>query len=183
MDALIEQGLADPERLGIMGHSYGALAAALALHRTHRFKAASLSDGVYNLLSYYGQAYLTNEGWLDYYLGGDPTSGPGRYLSQSPISYATDITTPTLIRVGEARFPRPHAMPVQGMELLRALHQAGTPVEFLYHPTQGHLILDREVYRDWVARNIRWFDHWVLGMGPDPRLSGPPASAAPERKQ
>lgn len=168
VDALVTRGLADPNRLGIMGFSYGAYATAWAISHTQRFKAASLSDGPYNLLSYYGQAYLTVNEWMDYYLGGNPSSVQEQYLEKSPILYAAHIQTPALIRIGQARFPRPQAMPLQGMELFRALHERRVPTELLYHPTQGHAIIDEEVYRDWVRRNLAWFDYWVLGHGTNP---------------
>jgi dipeptidyl aminopeptidase/acylaminoacyl peptidase len=168
VDALVSRGMADPDRLGIMGFSYGAYATAWALTRTDRFKAASVSDGAYNLLSYYGQAYLTNDGWLDYYLGGNPSEVQQEYLKRSPILFSEHIKTPTLIRMGQNQFPRATAISQQALELFRALHQRQVPVDLVYHSTQGHVIEDEEVYRDWVMRNLRWFDYWVLRKGSNP---------------
>jgi dipeptidyl aminopeptidase/acylaminoacyl peptidase len=168
IDALVARGIADPDRIGLMGFSYGAYAAAWALTRTGRFKAASLSDGPYNLLSYYSQTYLTNDGWLDYYMGGNPSEVQQEYLSRSPLLFAERIRTPTLIRIGQHMFPRADALAAQGLELFRSLHQQGVPVDLVYHPTQGHVIEDGEVYEDWAQRNIAWFDHWLLKAGSPP---------------
>jgi dipeptidyl aminopeptidase/acylaminoacyl peptidase len=168
VDTLIRQGLIDPDKLGVMGGSYGGYATAWAISHSDRFKAAAINDGVINLLSYYGQAYLTNDTWMDIYFGGNPSTAQNLYLEKSPILYATQINTPTLLRYGAARFPRPVAAPLQGMELFRALHERGVPVDFLYTPTQGHGIIDEEVYREWIRRNLGWFDYWVLGKGTNP---------------
>jgi dipeptidyl aminopeptidase/acylaminoacyl peptidase len=169
VDALVAQGLADPEKLGIMGASYGGTATAWAIGHTTRFKAASIDDAPINLLSYYSQGYLTHDTWMDPFMGGSPSVAMDQYLEKSPVLYASAIVTPTLLRYGGERFPRPISIgPLQGMELFRALHERGVPVEFIYHPTQGHGIADEEVYRDWVERNLRWFDYWVMGRGPRP---------------
>ena len=172
VDALIKRGIADSSRLGVMGHSYGGYATAWATAMTDRFRAASIHDGPVNLLSYYGQQYLSNDSWMDPYFGGNPSVALEQYLKGSPILYAHGIKTPTLLRYGGSRFPRSPGMPLQGMELFRALHERGIPVEFLYHPTQGHPINDEEVYRDYVRRNLLWFGYWVLGQGTNPLHNG-----------
>lgn len=59
-------------------------------------------------------------------------------------------------------------MPTQGLELFRALHERGIAVEFVHYPTQGHVFFDEDVFRDWVTRNLQWFDYWLLGKGPNP---------------
>jgi dipeptidyl aminopeptidase/acylaminoacyl peptidase len=167
VDALVARGLVNPNQLGVMGHSYGGYATAWAISHTTRFKAASISDGPVNLLSYFRQIYDT---WQEPSLGGSPTAAQETYLERSPILYVRNIETPTLLRYGQAKFPRGSSlgMPLQGLEFFNALRERGVPVEFLYHPTQGHVVVDAEVYRDWVARNLRWFDYWVLGEGSNP---------------
>jgi dipeptidyl aminopeptidase/acylaminoacyl peptidase len=169
VDALVARGLADPDKLGVMGTSYGGTAAAWAIAHTTRFKAASIDDAPINLLSYYSQAYLTHDTWIEPFMGGNPSVAMGQFLEKSPILYANRIVTPTLLRYGGERFPRPIAIgPLQGMELFRALHERRVPVDFIYHPTQGHGIADEEIYRDWVRRNLQWFDYWVRGQGSRP---------------
>lgn len=168
IDMLVAKGLADPNRLGIMGASYGGSATAWAIAHSHRFKAASIDEGPMNWLSYYSQAYLFNDTWADPFLGGNPSTALDEYVKKSPIIYANRIETPTLMRYGENRFPRPYGMPMQGMELFRALHERGVPADFIYTPTQGHVIEDAGIYRDWIERNLRWFDYWILGKGANP---------------
>jgi dipeptidyl aminopeptidase/acylaminoacyl peptidase len=174
VDLLIDQGLADPERLGIMGFSYGGYAATWAVTQTKRYKAASVNDGMINLISYYGQAYLYNHTFLEYYMGGNPTEQQALYVDRSPITWAGRITTPMLLRYPTGRgHIRPQGLIglAQGRELYRALHERGVPVELLIHPQEGHVIRDLEVYRDYVQRNLRWFDYWVLGKGTNPLKS------------
>jgi dipeptidyl aminopeptidase/acylaminoacyl peptidase len=161
VDALTARGFVDSNRVGVMGASYGGYATAWAIAHANRFKAASIQEGPINLLSYYSQAYLGNDAWMEPFLGGDPSTALEEYLAKSPILFASKIETPTLLAYGEARFPRHFGMALQGMELYRALHSRGIPVEFLYFPGQGHVIAGEASYRDWVARNVRWFDHWL----------------------
>jgi dipeptidyl aminopeptidase/acylaminoacyl peptidase len=174
VDYLINHGIADPGRLGIMGHSYGAYAAAWAVTQTKRYKAASINDGFINLLSYYGQAYLNNNEFLNFHFGGNPTEQQALYIDRSPITWAGNITTPMMLRYGNARGPiRPQGIGLaQGLELYRALHERGVPVLLLIHPQEGHTIADLEVYRDYVERNLRWFNYWVLGKGTNPLEPG-----------
>lgn len=166
VDALIARGLADPDKLGVMGHSYGGYATAWAIGHTTRFKAASISDAPVNMLSYYSQAYMTNDKWMNFYFGGTPTDVQERFVTQSPIMRASRMTTPTLLRYGNRNgLIRPNAMLAQGMELFRALHEQGVPVDFVIHTAEGHTVQDEQVFRDYVARNLRWFDYWVMGKG------------------
>lgn len=171
VDYLINQGLADPDRLGIMGFSYGAYAAAWAITQTNRYKAASINDGPINLISYYSQAYLTNHEFMEYYFGGNPSDRKALYVDRSPITWASKINTPVLLRfpVGHGSI-RPERVVglAQGLELYRALHERGVPTELLIHPDEIHVIRDLDVYRDYVDRNLQWFNYWVLGKGRNP---------------
>jgi dipeptidyl aminopeptidase/acylaminoacyl peptidase len=169
VDFLVKTGVADPERLGIMGHSYGGYSTAWAITQTDRFKAASLSDSPLNLVSSYGQLYPDFIEFYDYFLGGDPYRDATLFLDRSPVTHASKIKTPLMIRVGNKPHDvKPSGMLAQGLELYAALKQKGVPVELVVNPREGHGIMDLDTYRDYVERNIRWFNFWVLGKGSDP---------------
>ena len=59
-------------------------------------------------------------------------------------------------------------MLVQGMELYASLKEHQVPVELIAHPEEGHGIIEQETYRDYVKRNLDWFNYWVLGKGNNP---------------
>lgn len=101
VDYLIDQGIADPEKLAIMGHSYGAYLTAFTITRTDRFKAALLLSGVTDLISrgvdplmfsYFGGGF-----WEDYqtWLENSPIM-----FVENPIMFVENIKTPTLIQHG-----------------------------------------------------------------------------------
>jgi dipeptidyl aminopeptidase/acylaminoacyl peptidase len=59
-------------------------------------------------------------------------------------------------------------MLAQGFEFYAGLRDTGVPVEFVLHPDQGHGITDWGLYKDWVTRNLRWFNYWLRHEGTDP---------------
>jgi dipeptidyl aminopeptidase/acylaminoacyl peptidase len=166
VEALIRQGIADPDRVGIMGHSYGGYATAWAITQTKRFKAASLSDSPLNLISSYGQLYPDFVEFYDYFFGADPNKDPKLFIELSPLTHASQITTPLMIRVGnKSSDVKPGGMLSQGLELYAALKRRNVPVELVVNPQEGHGIVNIDTYRNYVERNVRWFNFWVLGKG------------------
>jgi len=110
VDFLIRQGSADPERIGIGGVSHGGYLAALAIARTKLFKAAVVESGIVDWISHYAQTDV-DTGMIRY-LGGTPWDNFEFYLRRSPITYAGQIQTPTLIIHGEED-KRVHIAPLQ----------------------------------------------------------------------
>ncbi|HET7552525.1 MAG TPA: prolyl oligopeptidase family serine peptidase [Gemmatimonadaceae bacterium] len=169
VDALIARGLVDSSRVGIAGASYGGYLTAFAITCTRRYKAASIDDGPVDLTSEYGQNYATRSAWAKATFDGTPWTRPDIYRFQSPITYISSVRTPVIMRYGGRSSTdddiRQSYMLAQGFELYAGLRDAGVPVEFILHPDQGHGITDRELYRDWVRRNIVWFDRWILDAG------------------
>ncbi|UCE42646.1 MAG: S9 family peptidase [Candidatus Aminicenantes bacterium] len=82
IDYLIEKGVADPLRLGIMGRSYGGYMTSWIITQTTRFKAASLGAGMSNLVSFYGQTDIP--GYMEFYFSGDPWTRADEYTKRSP---------------------------------------------------------------------------------------------------
>jgi dipeptidyl aminopeptidase/acylaminoacyl peptidase len=156
IDALIGRNIADPERLGIMGRSYGGYMTAWIISQTDRFKVASLGAGMSNLVSFYGQTDIP--GYTEYYLGDVPWQALDRYMSRSPVFYARNIKTPTLILHGEKDFRVP--LP-QAQELYAALKRNGVPVELIIYPRQGHVVVEPKFMRDMMERNLEWFARWM----------------------
>ncbi len=156
VDALVDRKIADPEKLGIMGRSYGGYMTGWIISQTNRFKAASLGAGMSNLMSFYGQTDIP--GYTEYYLGDVPWKTPDRYLKSSPVLYAAHIRTPTLILHGEKdlRVPLP-----QAQELYAALKRNGVPVQLIIYPRQGHVAAEPKSMRDMMERNLEWFARWV----------------------
>jgi dipeptidyl aminopeptidase/acylaminoacyl peptidase len=156
IDKLIADGVADADRLGMMGWSYGGYMTAWAITQTDRFKAASAGAGVTNLESMYGTTDISP--FLEQYFLGPPWKHRELYARNSAITYAGRIKTPTLIQHGEADERVPLS---QGHELYRALKRNSVPVEFVIYPRQGHNPMDLNMQADVLQRNVDWFGRWI----------------------
>ncbi len=152
VDAMVARGVADPDRCGIMGRSYGGYMTAWAITRTTRFRAAALGAGMSNLVSFYGQTDIP--GYMEYYLGGTPWTAREEYEARSPVVFADRVRTPVLITHGEedARVPLP-----QARELYTALRRQGVEARLVVFPRQGHVVLEPRSEREIMALNLEWF--------------------------
>jgi dipeptidyl aminopeptidase/acylaminoacyl peptidase len=125
-----------------------------------------------DLTSEYGQNYAIHSAWLRATFDGTPWTQPELYRAQSPITYISRVRTPVIMRYGGRSSTddniRQSYMLAQGFELYAGLRDTGVPVQFVLHPDQGHGIIDRDLYWDWVMRNIGWFDYWLLHEGTNP---------------
>jgi dipeptidyl aminopeptidase/acylaminoacyl peptidase len=154
--ALVERGIADRDRIGICGWSWGGYLTAYTITQTGIFKAAMMGAGLSNLLSDHGQDDIPSANLL--YFPGLPYHHPDAYWQASAIRHITNCTTPTLILHGDAD-DRVH--PAQGMEMYRALRSLGVPVEFVRYPREGHAIKERHHQIDLMRRLVAWFDRWL----------------------
>lgn len=174
---LIARGLVDSTEVGIAGASFGGYLTALAVTQTTRFMAASIDDGPTDLRLDYGLNYALHAEYLRTFFGGTPWDLPGVYAAQSPITHVGRVRTPVLMRYGGRGSTgdeiRLSYMLAQGLEFYAGLRDAGVPVEFVLHPDQGHAVADWELYKDWVTRNVRWFDYWLLRRGERPPATSP----------
>lgn len=156
IDHLIQAGIADPDRLGVMGWSYGGYLTAWAITQTNRFKAASVGAGISNLVSMAGTTDLSH--FLSDYLG-NIWENPSLYHQRSPLYYAHKITTPCLIQHGlsDKRVPA-----TQAFEFYQALRNAGKPVSLILYPRMGHRFSEPSQQLDLMQRNLDWFNQFLL---------------------
>lgn len=105
VDRVVEMGIADPERLGVMGHSFGGYCVLALIAQTTRFKVAISSGGFGNWIGTYNQMRRdgsTYTRWMtERRLGATPWQSRDRYIENSPIFYLDRIQTPLLLLHGE----------------------------------------------------------------------------------
>ncbi|MDQ3860449.1 MAG: S9 family peptidase [Actinomycetota bacterium] len=153
VDAMIEHGLADPERLGIGGWSWGGYLTALAVTRTDRFKAAVIGAGVSNLISDNSLGDIPSAN-LSYFRD-SVYHDPDPYYERSPIRYVSNARTPTLILHGEED---KRVAVAQSVEMYIALRTLKVETQLVTYPREGHSIEEREHQLDLVRRVLNWFE-------------------------
>lgn len=156
LDHVIDMGIADPERLGVMGWSYGGFMTSWTITQTKRFKAASVGAGVTNLMSFTGTADIP--GFLPDYFHGEFWDKFEAYRAHSPMFHVKGVTTPTLIQHGE----RDERVPLsQGQELYNALKRQGCKTKMIIYPRTPHGIEEPRLLLDGMRRNLEWFDQHI----------------------
>jgi len=158
VDMLVARGIADPDRLGVMGWSYGGYMTSWVITQTKRFKAASVGAGVTNLMSFTGTADIPS--FIPDYFGGEFWEVFDAWRAHSAMFNIKGVVTPTLIQHGEADVRVPIS---QGYELYNALKRQGVPVKMVVYPRQPHGIQEPKLMLDAMSRNLEWFDRWVMG--------------------
>jgi dipeptidyl aminopeptidase/acylaminoacyl peptidase len=155
VDQLIAQGIADPDRLGVMGVSYGGYMTNWIVTQTGRFKAASAGASVSDLTDTF---YLSEGGvfMVDYFK--QPWENRDGYAAHSPLTFAGRVTTPLLIQHGDAD-PR---VPIAGAwKFYRTLKAMGKTVELEIYPRGGHVLREPNQQREQMRRNLEWFAKWI----------------------
>lgn len=155
--AMVDRGIADQERLGIAGWSWGGYLTAWTITQTSIFRAAVMGAGLANMVSDHGQGDIPSANLL--YYPGQPYLHMEAYWKSSPVRYVAAVRTPTLILHGEED-ARVH--PAQGMEYFRALKTLGVPVRFVRYPREKHRIEERAHQVDLMHRIIDWFDRYLV---------------------
>ncbi|HSJ07022.1 MAG TPA: S9 family peptidase [Longimicrobiales bacterium] len=158
VDHLVERGIADSERMGFMGWSYGGYMTSRVITQTQRFRAASVGAAVTNLMSFTGTADIP--GFIPDYLGGEFWDDPEPYIRHSAMFNVKGVTTPTLIQHGERDVRVPLS---QGQELYNALRRQGVNVEMVVYPRQPHGLQEPRHVIDAGRRNIEFFRTYVMG--------------------
>ena len=166
VDELVARGLADPERLGIMGWSYGGYMTSWAITQTDRFKAACIGAAITNLVSFNGTADIPS--FVPDYLGGEYWERLAPYLERSPLFQAERVRTPALIQHGAEDIRVPLG---QGRELYNALRRRGIPVELVIYPRQGHSVEEPRLLIDLRRRSVEWLVRWLGASEAEPPRS------------
>ncbi|HEY7819919.1 MAG TPA: S9 family peptidase, partial [Vicinamibacteria bacterium] len=159
VDAMVARGVADPEKLAILGWSYGGYMTCWTVSQTTRFKAAMIGAGLTNLVSMYGTNDVPN--YLASFFAG--TLGPETehlYRARSGLTFADQVRTPTLILHGAADERVPIGQP---MEFYRALKDRGVPAELVFYPREGHGLEEYYHRLDRMKRQYDWIARHTLG--------------------
>ena len=151
VDAAIQMGFADPNRLAVMGWSYGGYMTNWVVSQTNRFKCAATGAGLSNLISMWGTNDIPST--LDDYFEGTWYEQPERYIKMSPLAHIGNAKTPTLILHGEADIRVPTS---QGYEMYNALKRLGVPTEMVVYPRTPHGPQEPKFVLDIMHRHIDW---------------------------
>lgn len=164
LDHAVGLGLADPEKLGVLGLSYGGFLVHWLVGTSNRFRAAVAENGVTNQVS----AWANSDSGVEYDRAarlGDVLSADGveRLWRQSPLRHVANVTTPLLMLQAEADRRCP---PADNEQLFTALRVLGRTVEYVLYPEESHVYQaagrpDRRIDR--MTRVLDWFDRHLRG--------------------
>ena len=156
VDAVIQMGVADPNRLAVMGWSYGGYMTNWVITQTDRFKCAAAGAGLSDLISMWGTNDIPST--LDDYFEGAWYEQPDRYFKMSPLTHVANVKTPELILHGEAD----HRVPTsQGYEMYHALKNRGVPAEMVVYPRTPHGPQEPKFVLDIMRRHIDWVAKYI----------------------
>jgi dipeptidyl aminopeptidase/acylaminoacyl peptidase len=159
IDALIERGIADPERIGVMGWSNGGyLTNCVITAAPDRFKAASSGAGVLDMVIQWGTE--DTPGHVINYMNGLPWEQPDQYRRSSPLYELHKVRTPTIIHVGDSD---PRVPPAHSKALYRAMrHYLDVPSELVIYPGEGHGLSTHENRLAKMKWDLAWFERYLL---------------------
>ena len=164
---LIDMGVADPDAIGLQGHSWSGYQTAFAITQTKMFKAAVAGAPVANMTSAYsGIRHGTGVARQFQYETGQSRIGASlfaalqKYIENSPVFYADRIQTPLMIMFGD----KDDAVPwEQGVEMYLAMRRAGKDVVFLQYEDEPHHLKKYPNKLDYSIRMMQYFDHYLKG--------------------
>jgi dipeptidyl aminopeptidase/acylaminoacyl peptidase len=149
-----EMGVADPKRIGIIGHSHGALMVANLLAHTDLFRAGIARSGSYN---------KTNQP-LASRLSVAPLRGEGCHIQVSPTFFANQVNEPILIIHGDDD-SNPGTRTFQSEVFFEAVRCSGGTARLVLLPFEDHGYRARESVEHVLWEQLRWFDKYVKGTG------------------
>ena len=156
VDQAVAMGVADPDRLGVGGWSYGGILTNYVIAKTNRFKAATSGASISNIIAGYGTDHYQYEYEVEL---GLPWKNPDAYLRLSgPFMKADAIKTPTLFLCGEADMNVPL---LNTEQMYQAVRRQGVPTELVVYPGQNHGIVTPSYQKDRYERYIRWYDAYL----------------------
>jgi dipeptidyl aminopeptidase/acylaminoacyl peptidase len=159
VDYAVAQGVADPDKLGVGGWSYGGISTDFIIAQTTRFKAAVTGAGSAFFASLYGHDQYI----LDYDMElGHPWENRAGWDKISPIYKVANITTPTLFMGGDIDWNVPI---LGGEQMYEALKSLGRETELVVYPGEYHGFKTPSHIKDRLERNLSWYAHYVKADG------------------
>ncbi|RXZ65275.1 S9 family peptidase [Pelagerythrobacter rhizovicinus] len=170
--ALVEAGIADPDRVGITGGSYGGFATAWgSTYYSQEFAAGVMFVGISNNISKFGTTDIPNEMYLVHERKW-PWEEWDHLLERSPIYHVDKAETPLLIMHGDSDT---RVSPTQSYELYRHIktRKPDTPVRLVLYPGEGHGNAKAAARYDYNVRMMEWFDTYLKTGNRDAELPAP----------
>jgi dipeptidyl aminopeptidase/acylaminoacyl peptidase len=164
VDSLIERKIADSNRLGVGGYSYGGFMAAWTVTQTDRFKVAVVGAGMSNWFSE-DASEEASRGYLQVYLPENLLLHRAEYDKHSPMIYLQNCKTPTLILHGQLD----ETVPVsQGWEFYNGLKMLGVAAEMVIYPREPHAPFKERAHQvDLLTRVLAWYDKYLKSADSD----------------
>jgi dipeptidyl aminopeptidase/acylaminoacyl peptidase len=154
-DWLVARGIADPNRLGIGGWSYGGYMAAWAVTQTTRFKAAVSGAPVIDMASEFG---TENGSAYDEWFYGTPYEKLDGFIKSSPMTFVKNVKTPTLLLQGEDDTTDPIG---QSQQFYRGLKRYGVESDLVLYPREPHGLREEHHLVDRLTRILAWYDRYL----------------------
>ncbi len=156
VDHVVKSGVADPQRLGVGGWSYGAILTNYVIASDQRFKAATSGAGMANMLAGYGTDHYAREWELEL---GLPWVNTELWLRLSyPFLHADRIRTPTLFLGGSEDWNVPV---MHSEQMYQALRRLGVETRLVVYPGESHSISRPSFYADRLQRYVAWYDQFL----------------------
>lgn len=160
VDEAVRKGIADPDRLGIGGWSYGGILTDYTIASTTRFKAAVAGAGSALQLSMYGTDQYISQYELEI---GEPWEAQDKWIQISyPFFHADRIKTPTLFMGGQSDFNVPI---IGGEQMYQALRTLGVETQLVIYPGQFHGLTVPSYRVDRIKRYLDWYDRHLKPAG------------------
>jgi dipeptidyl aminopeptidase/acylaminoacyl peptidase len=160
VDWAVKQGIADPERLGVGGWSYGGILTNEVIARDQRFKAATSGAGIGNALAGYGTDQYVKEYEAEL---GTPWKNPKAYMEVSyPFLHADRITTPTLFLCGDQDWNVPL---INSEQMYQALKSLKRETQLVIYPGESHSLGKPSHRLDRMRRYLDWYGRYLTAGG------------------
>lgn len=157
VDGAIAMGVADPDRLGVGGWSYGGILTDHVITKTDRFKAATSGASEVNYLANYGTDHYQKEWEAEL---GLPWKNTEAWMRISPFFQIEKVTTPTLVLSGSDDVNVPM---LNAEQLYQALRRLGRDTELVIYPGQNHGINKPSYQKDRYERYLAWYGKYLKG--------------------
>lgn len=172
VDYAVAQGLADADKLGVGGWSYGGISTNFIITQTKRFKAAISGASEFLYVTNYGHDHYQR---LWEWELGLPWENRALWEKMSPFNKVTAIATPTLVMGGNIDWNVPI---INSEQLYQSLRRIGVPTELVVYPGEYHGFTTPSHIKDRLERYLAWYGHYVQGSAAPARPAKTPAAEA-----